>query len=136
MAEKKYWYHWTAELMLLLFITGTIAVSDLPNYYCDMEDKFRGCMFLKDNNQTCVYPINTQGNNWTYAGDRCQRGYTRGTWHLTEDFVRIPVTIDRAGIKNQYYEVDRPIIMTQAKVLRDTGDKLYIEGYCQSSISK
>lgn len=136
MAKTKYWYHWTAELMLLLFITGTLAVSDLPQYYCDMEDSIKGCMFLKDNNQTCVYPVQSVDGNWSSLGDRCQKGYTRGTWQLTEDFVRIPVDVKALESLGQAYSIERPIVMTQAKVLKDTKDNLYVEGFCQSSVSK
>lgn len=133
---KKYWYHWTAELMLLLFITGTIAISDLPNYYCPVEDKFLGCMFLKDNNATCVYPIQLQNGSFTYAGDRCQRGQSRATWQLTEGFVRIPIDVRDPVLAELKYNIQRPIVMTNAKVFKDTKDKLYVEGFCRSAIIK
>lgn len=136
MAKRKLWYHYTAELMLLLFITGTIAVTDLPNYYCDVEDKFKGCMFLKDNNATCVFPINVAGNNWTYAGDRCQAGQTRSTWQLTEEFVRIPIDRSDPLLAKPIEHIQRPIVMTNTKVYKDTRDKLYVEGFCRSAIIK
>lgn len=122
--------------MLLLFVTGTIAISDLPNYYCAQEDTFKGCMFLKDNNATCVFPFQNVNGSFDYAGDRCQRGQDRGTWELTSDFVRIPVSSDRIALDSDKFHVQRPVVMTQAKVLKDTRDNLYVEGYCQSSVAK
>lgn len=135
MATKKYWYHYTAIILLGLLNVGTFTVAELPTYYCDMEDSVRSCLFLKDNGQTCVYPfqINNEelsdGEEFASAGDRCQKGYTRGIWEPTDNFVRIPTELD-----GKVTEVNKPIIMYNAKVTKDLENIQYIEGYCTSSI--
>lgn len=136
MAKKKYWYHWTAYFMLLLFSSGILAVSDLPKYYCDKENSFKRCMFLRDNNATCVYVIQQVNGSWSSAGDRCQKGYSRGTWQLTEDFVRIPIDRSDPSIAGRVVNINRPIVMTNTQIYKDTGDRLHVEGYCRSTLAK
>ena len=130
MATKKYWYHYVTEIMLGLVLIGVITVSDLPTYYCDKEDTIRSCLYLKDNNQTCVYAFQSEGDTeYESAGDRCQKGYTRGIWELTDNFIRIPT-----DLSGEITEVERPIIMYNAKVTKDLDNVQYIEGYCTSTL--
>ena len=127
--KRKMWYHYTAEAMLVLMTLGILSVTDLPTYYCDMEDSVRQCLFIKDKGQTCVYPA-IEDNQWTSIGDRCQKGYTRGIWELTDNFVRIPSNFDDA----EKIYIERPIIMTGAKVSKDLEGQKYIEGHCASKV--
>ena len=131
--KKKYWYHYTAIAMLILFNFGTLTVSDLPTYYCDLEDSVKPCMFLKDNNQTCVYPFNGEGGVMESAGDRCQKGYTRGTWKFLDNYVRLPVDPNSLDSESTF-DIQRPIIMTDAEVLRDLDGRKYVEGHCTSTV--
>jgi hypothetical protein len=129
---RKYWYHYTAEMMLLLFALGIISVSELPKYYCEPEDKIQGCMFIYNNNKTCAIPILDKNKNWTWKGDTCVKKGVYGEWELLEGFVRIPVKAEK--IKGKKFNITRPIVMTNAKILRDLGDKKYVYGYCSSVV--
>ncbi|MHA1409340.1 MAG: hypothetical protein ACTSQY_03290 [Candidatus Odinarchaeia archaeon] len=144
------WYNWTAWAILALLTMGSLKIADVPVYYCDLEDKSLTCIFLKDNDKTCVEPLMVDGK-WTWKGDRCQVGYEYGNWTLVGSIkdtinLEVGVCVDPIGdeviyqdgfktiASNPEFQTLKPTIHYNAKLIKKD-DLCYAVGNCITPLS-
>jgi len=146
----KAWYYWTAIAILSLLTMGSLRLSDVPVYHCELEGSYKRCIFLKDNDKTCVQPLMINGS-WTWKGDRCQKGYNYGNWTLVGDIsntinIKIKKCVNDEGetadifsnarIMSRYNNISvvKPTMFRNARFIKKN-DNCYVVGNCISALS-
>ena len=132
------------SLLVLLTASGTLIYNADKTYYCSPEDNVRECSSLTSTNITCRYfdgaliksdicvggtwePISLYVNKTNVENTELADKVT-----VLKEFYREPVPTDGTKLN---FSIIRPIIMTNAEIVKDADGVKTVQGYCRSTIT-
>ena len=109
---------------LAMIISGAVVVTTpSKTYYCQPEDNVKECIRLSSTNVSCYFlKLNTT------VSDIC----SNGKWEPIEKYIKFPIKPEDNKLQN--VSIVRPIVMTNAEILKDSRGIEYIQGQCISTL--
>ena len=113
----------TGIISLIMILTGAVTIQNVSKtYYCETEHSVKECVRLSSTLKTCYW----LGVGEKESADLC----SNGLWKPITDYIKLPTQPDAL----QDVTIQKPVIITNAKLFEDMEGRQYVEGYCISRL--